>query len=371
MLARFLLVLAVTIPTCPITGASQTSPPIAGAETAPAKPSTSDITELLKKANSGDASAQFALGRAYETGNGVRQNPEQAAVWYHKAAEQGNAKAQNSLGVLHWLGNGVDRDKKEAVEWYRKAARQGDASAMFNLGAAYYNGEGVAAVNDTLAYAWFLLSSEAGSSSGQEAAKRSKGEHGPAAFNDACFEIGQLYEKGEDLPQNLEIATTWYRKAADQGHTQAQIALATLSLNAKNYTEARHWCEAAAKERYAGGYFCLGYLYQRGLGAPLNLKDGLKWYGEAAKWGNTAAMQILGQMYAKGEGTKLDRPQAFVWFFMAVRRGNQDALRDANQLRSSMTEKEWKDAQKKLRQRNFDLKEVDTVLHGGSPQSVR
>src|SRR6266404_2734766 len=244
MLARFLVVLALTIPAW-ITNASQTSSPNADAETVPAKHSSSDIAELLKKANSGDASAQFETGRAYETGNGVRENPEQAALWYRKAAEQGSPKAQNSLGVLYWSGNGVARDKKEAVQWYRKAARQGDANAMFNIGAAYYNGEGVETVNDTLAYAWFVLSSEAGSSSGQDAARRSKSEH--RSFTDACFEIGRLYEKGEDLPKNFDTAAAWSRKAADQGHTQAKIAMATFSMNAKNYSEARHWCEAAAK----------------------------------------------------------------------------------------------------------------------------
>ena len=364
MLARFLVVLALTIPACRITSASQTSSPNADAETAPAKHSSSDIAELLKKANSGDASAQFETGRAYETGNGVRENPEQAALWYRKAAEQGSPKAQNSLGVLYWSGNGVERDKKEAVQWYRKAARQGDANAMFNIGAAYYNGEGVETVNDTLAYAWFVLSSEAGSSSGQDAARRSKSEH--RSFTDACFEIGRLYEKGEDLPKNFDTAAAWYRKAADQGHTQAKIAMATFSMNAKNYSEARHWCEAAAKDRHAGGYFCLGYIYQHGLGVEQSSQAARKWYVEAAKSGNSGAMQVLGQMYAKGDGTKVDRPQAFLWFFISARHGNRDAILAANQLRTSMSGKEWKDAQKKLRQRNFDPKQVDVVLRGSA-----
>jgi len=364
MLAQFLIVLALTVPAFPITSASQTPSQIGGAETAPAKRSSSDIVELLKKASSGDISAQFEMGRAYETGNGVRENPEQAAVWYRKAAEQGNPKAQNSLGVLYWSGNGVKRDKKEAVQWYRKAARQSDANAMFNIGAAYYNGEGVETVNDTLAYAWFLLSSEAGGSSGQDAAKRSKSEH--LSFSDACFEIGRLYEKGEDLPKNLDSATAWYRKAADQGHTQAKIAMATFSMNAKNYSEARHWCEAAAKDRHAGGYFCLGYIYQHGLGVEQSSQAARKWYEEAAKSGNSGAMQVLGQMYAKGEGTKVDRPQAFLWFFISARHGNRDAVLAANQLRTSMSGKEWKDAQKKLRQRNFDPKQVDVVLRGSA-----
>src|SRR5712671_3384599 len=143
MVVRYLLVLAVTILACAIPNVSQTSPPTAGSVTVPAKRSPSEVSELLKKARDGDAAAQFEIGRAYDTGEGVRENPQQAAVWYRKSAEQGNPKAQNSLGVLYWSGNGVERSKEQAVRWYRKSARQGDSDAMFNIGAAYYNGEGV------------------------------------------------------------------------------------------------------------------------------------------------------------------------------------------------------------------------------------
>lgn len=346
MLPRFLTLLALTTLTCPITNALQTAQPTTGTQTVPTRLSTSEIAELQKKADSGDPSAEFALAKAYESGNGVRQNPEQAAIWYRKAAEQGNAKAQNSLGVLYWLGDGVERDKKQAVEWYRKAARQGDASAMFNLGAAYYNGEGVAA-SDMLAYAWFLLSSEAGSPSGQDAAKRSQGEHGPEMFKEACLTIGQMYLMGEDLPRDLRLAAGWYRKAAERGHTRAHAA--------KDYDGAEHWCEVAAKEKYSSAYFCLGYLYQHGLGVPQNSRKAFRWYQQGAREFHPESVQALAQMYATGEGRKLDRSEALLWLLESGRRGDKDALVAAQKLRSSMTEKEWKDAQKKLRQRGIDL----------------
>jgi TPR repeat protein len=328
--------------------------------------SPAEISDLQKKADSGDAAAQFGLGRAYESGDGVPQRSDQAAMWYRKAAEQGNDKAQSNLGILYWLGEGVEKDRVEAVRWYRKAARQGNANAMFNLGAAYYNGEGVG-VNDTLAYAWFLLSGEAGNPSGQDAAKRSRGERGPSAYSEACLAIGQMYEKGEDLPRNLESAAAWYRKAAEQGHGEAAISLAAMYLNASAYGQARPWCEAAAKEKLLGGYYCLGYLYQHGFGVDPNLKKALEWYQQAASRGNVASMQALGRMYENGEGTKADRAQAFMWFIVAAQRGNQDAIAEAKRIRASMTEKEWNDMQKKL-PRDLNPKKVESFLRGaGSP----
>lgn len=360
LLAFFLFV----IPCDLAAGPAQTAPE-AVTENAPAKLSAVEISDLQKRADSGDAAAQFALGKAYQSGNGVPQRPDQAAIWYRKAAEQGNAKAQDNLGVLYWLGDGVEKDKTEAVRWYRKAARQGSSNAMFNLGAAYYNGEGIS-VNDTLAYAWFLLSSEAGNRSGQDAAKRSQGEHGPESFNEACFSIGEMYEKGVDLPQDYKLAAAWYRKAGERGQKQAQISLALLSITTKDYGEARHWCESAAKERYSPAYFCLGYLYQNGFGVAKNSKEAFRWFQQGAQFGHAPSMQFVGEMYATGEGTKLDRSEALLWLVEAGRRGNKEAMTAAQKLRSSMTEKEWKDTQKKLRQRNLDPQGVDEVLQRGS-----
>lgn len=62
--------------------------------------------DLVKRAQSGDANAQFELGRAYEDGKGFPQDDDSAAVWLRKAAEQGNAKAQSSLGALYSVGRG-------------------------------------------------------------------------------------------------------------------------------------------------------------------------------------------------------------------------------------------------------------------------
>jgi len=331
----------------------------------PATQSADEISDIKTKAAAGDASAEYELGRAYEMGKGVGQDAGQAAAWYSKAAEQGNAKAQDSLGVLYWLGEGVDKDKKAAVEWYRKSARQGDANAMFNLGAAYYNGEGVN-LNDSLALAWFLLASEAGSASGEDAAKRSEQEHRQWFLSDACLTIGQMYEKGEELPRNLDLAMKWYRKAADGGNAQAQLNLAILAMNAKNYGEARTRCEAAAKDKLSGGFACLGFIYQNGMGVPQDARQAIKDYDEAARLGNRAAIHALAELCAEDNRTKEDREVAFFWLIHFVRGGDQQSIRDAQKLRSLMNDKEWKDTEKKLALRGIDARKLDAILQMAS-----
>jgi hypothetical protein len=89
------------------------------------------------------AQAQYLLGIAYATGQGVPQTYSEAAKWYRKAAEKGLSGAQYDLGLLYAEGHGVARDYGEAAKWYRKAADQGNAMAQYKLAEVYREGEGV------------------------------------------------------------------------------------------------------------------------------------------------------------------------------------------------------------------------------------
>ena len=109
----------------------------------------------------GDARAQCNLGRAYDNGEGVTQDKEEAAKWYRKAAEQGYAKAQYNLGASYHFGEGVEQNLREGVKWFRKAAEQGFATAQFGLGECYYHGQGVGQ-DDKEAIRWYRLAAEQG-----------------------------------------------------------------------------------------------------------------------------------------------------------------------------------------------------------------
>lgn len=91
------------------------------------------VGELLRKAERGDAGAQYALGTLYKNGEGVEQNYQEALKWYKKSAEQGNVDSQVILGALHYVGQGVAQDKIMAYEWWSKAASQGNEAAQKSL----------------------------------------------------------------------------------------------------------------------------------------------------------------------------------------------------------------------------------------------
>ena len=50
----------------------------------------SDFDILMRGAQQGRAGAQFCVGYMYATGDGVRENHQEAAKWFRKAAEQGH-----------------------------------------------------------------------------------------------------------------------------------------------------------------------------------------------------------------------------------------------------------------------------------------
>ncbi|GHU04918.1 hypothetical protein FACS1894147_10540 [Spirochaetia bacterium] len=73
-----------------------------------------EIMAIYEKAKQGDAQSQYEIGRLYATGNGVKQNEQQAALWYKKAAAQGHEQAQESIDGLS-TGDVDTQDVKAAA----------------------------------------------------------------------------------------------------------------------------------------------------------------------------------------------------------------------------------------------------------------
>ncbi len=101
----------------------------------------------------------------------------------------------------------------------------------------------------------------------------------------AQYNLGQMYRKGQGVPQDYAEAVKWYRKAAKQGVAEAQ--------------------------------YILGSMYKDGLGAPQDYAEAVKWYRKAAEQGYAKAQNNLGFTYSKGRGIPQDYAQAYMWFKLA------------------------------------------------------
>ena len=121
---------------------------------------------LLRAAKTGDAEAQFRLGRFYHDGSegtdeAVPPDYPESLKWFQKAAEQGHASAQWMLGLCYILGNGVPIDKRQAYHWFRSAANQGHAIAQQHVAICFRDGDGVE-IDLARAHAWYELSADHG-----------------------------------------------------------------------------------------------------------------------------------------------------------------------------------------------------------------
>jgi TPR repeat protein len=76
-----------------------------------------------------------------------------------------------------------------------------------------------------------------------------------AGDTDAQFNLGQMYRKGEDVPQNYQEAVKWFKKAAEHGYVGGgiQIVLATMYHEGKggvpkDNVKAYMWLNLAASQ---------------------------------------------------------------------------------------------------------------------------
>ena len=96
-------------------------------------PSVTRIETLRKRAEAGDAEAQWDMGARYHNGQDVPQSDVQAAQWFQRAADQGHVNAQSILGAYYWAGRGVPRNLTQAYFWSAVALHQGDRDSESRL----------------------------------------------------------------------------------------------------------------------------------------------------------------------------------------------------------------------------------------------
>lgn len=130
-----------------------------------------------EEAAGGDAQAELGLGIAYDLGQGVASDADQACDWYRRAGDDGVARAEFNLAVMRDSGRCGDRDAGEAALWYGRAGARGHARAQYDLGQMYASGDGVPR-NAQLAHAWFDAAAANGVPAAAEAGKRLAPSHG-------------------------------------------------------------------------------------------------------------------------------------------------------------------------------------------------
>ena len=165
-----------------------------------------DAVESMRElAESGDAHAQYFMGKLYRDGPLLPPDWVMARYWFDKAAKQGYAVAQYALGKLYLSDDASVHDSELGIQWLEHAAYNGNHYASYRLGKEYLKGESVR--RDTRkAMDHICTSAQAGNLHAQ-------------------YLLGKLLLQGKVVERDKEAGIQWLSQAAEQGHSYAQCLL--------------------------------------------------------------------------------------------------------------------------------------------------
>lgn len=212
--------------------------------------------EIAKqKAESGNEQAALLLGIMYDRGIGVEASPIEAIAWYQKATS--NPVRAFILGTYYSQGEHIEQDLEKGRALLQEAADAGFSYANLNL-----------AVLQKQHQAPFLAQLDKARLSGNATAGLLLADY-------------YLSQKQEDA--NLKQARDIYRHFAGKGDRLAQLKLA--------------------------------FMYDQGLGGPIDATLAEQWYTKSAKQAQPLAQYLLGQLYQLGQLTgKPDYEAAKYWY---------------------------------------------------------
>jgi TPR repeat protein len=127
------LLLAAVLVAPPLAVAGDDHPGLTAADQAYSSGDYEAAAALYRRdAELGVVAAQVNLAFLFLDGQGVTQDPAEAALWFLRAAELGNSEAQQNLGILYRDGRGVAADRLESAKWFRLAGASADAISVEN-----------------------------------------------------------------------------------------------------------------------------------------------------------------------------------------------------------------------------------------------
>ena len=328
------------------------------------------IELILQAADMGNTDAMLKLGECYEKGDSVPQDVEKAIELYEQAAEMGDCRPLFDLSVRYMEGDGIPQDNEKAIDLLQRLVDLNYTKVMIKLGDCYLKGDGVtpdkkkaielyqraADLDDNDAVVRLTFCSEDGdsvkkdenkatnlfqevatidwgdtmyhiathSSALQDKLKTAKLDQSLADDDEInrIVKLGEWYEKGICVPQNVDKAIELYQQAAEMGRTQPFFYLVNHLLKGdgvpQDTEKAIRLYQQLVGMDYTGAMAQLGDWYMKGDGVTQDKKKAIELYQQAARTGNVKAMTKLCVWYAEGDFDTQDKVNAIQWFQQAV-----------------------------------------------------
>lgn len=167
-----------------------------------------------------------------------RDNYEEAFTCFLAAAKQGYSKAQFNTGVCYEKGRGVNKDMEKALHYYKQAAAGGHKQAQYRYAKLLLTSRGHQSLEELDTAVSFLEQAAAAGHTKAQVCLASVCSQDPARYgcksvkylkmaaesgdNTALLFLGQCYESGFGVQQNLRTALEFYKRAAQAGNKTAK-----------------------------------------------------------------------------------------------------------------------------------------------------
>lgn len=231
-------------------------------------------------------------------------------------------------------------DYKAAIERWTIFAQQGDADSAYHLGQAYETGRGVPQ-DLQQAQHWYATAATGGS--------------GPAAY--AMGVLAESRERPDGLPQDLGAAIGWYRRALAAGDPRAETRLAALGAGeeastvevpaARDHAPAKTEVKAVPpKASEPTAIFERAITIWREHGLEGTDSTAIAALVAAAKQGQPLAQYDLAYAYEHGLGVPAAPERAYAWYRRAQMSNGPERLREAAATNSHVLGDRLSDAQK-------------------------
>ncbi|PHS37891.1 MAG: hypothetical protein COA91_08995 [Robiginitomaculum sp.] len=142
--------------------------------------------------------------------------------------------------------------------------------------------------------------------------------------------VGHILLKGlsgtldkKDVVGDKKDAAGWFKRAANNGNTDAMVALGELALAGQgglSVQDAADWLTRAADNNRTDAMVALAEMYRLGKGVDIDLTKTKHWLRKAANYGDNIAAYELGNIHLER-----DPKQALIWYEQAATQGEPQA----------------------------------------------
>ena len=264
-----------------------------------------------------DSRAAYALAKMYQTGLGVKKDPQQAYRYMKSAATAGHIEA--CFEVYQQL-TADDAPWEERRDWLMTAVKGGNPKAMVELGWLCRRGEHIKRDIEA-ASALFRAAAQLGSDRAKEELEALASESPlleqlrdmAQSQADACNKLSMRYLTGSGVLMNVR-ESSYYKKRGKEIDCMAAMVDIVHTEFLKNGRGLSEMEETARELGLGVALYELAEIYNQGLGVARDVRKAISLWKAAFDVGYLHAAFEIGRVYIQGDGIEENPALGAEWF---------------------------------------------------------